>query len=114
MISVQVVENQSKVYIKVEGYVSSNDVKVFTSDYKSKIKGIKTNRYHLVIEPNSFDCENDKDIKNACMMFYKTGYKKIYLIDPQNYIMSNIKLGPLEKKMFLSAVKILKSQNEIR
>jgi hypothetical protein len=61
-----------------------------------------------------FECENEADIKNVCMMFYKTGYRKIYLVDPNNYIMSNIKLSGLEKKMFLSVVKIVKSSGEIR
>lgn len=114
MIYAQVLPEQSKVYIQVNGYLSSNDVKSFVSDYKSKIKGIKTNKYNLIIEPSMFECENESDIKNVCMMFYKTGYKKIYLVDPQNYIMSNIKLSGLEKKMFLSVVKIVKSSNEIR
>ncbi|MGL4796769.1 MAG: hypothetical protein ACRDB0_02780 [Paraclostridium sp.] len=114
MISSQVLQDQGKVYITVDGYVSSTDIKRFVSDYKNQIKGIKTNRYNLIIEPSMFDCENESDIKNVCMMFYKTGYKKIYLVDPQNYIMSNIKLSGLEKKMFLSVVKIIKSSNEIR
>lgn len=114
MIYAQVLPQENKVYIQVNGYVSSKDIKNFVSDYKSKIKGIKTNKYNLVIEPSMFECENESDIKNVCMMFYKTGYRKIYLVDPQNYIMSNIKLSGLEKKMFLSVVKIVKSSNEIR
>lgn len=114
MIYSQVLPEKNKVYIQVDGYISSNDIKKFVSNYKSQLKGIKTNKYNLVIEPNMFDCENESDIKNVCMMFYKTGYRKIYLIDPQNYIMSHIKLSSLEKKMFLSTVKIVKSSSEIR
>ena len=114
MIYSQVMQDQNKVYIKVDGYVSNSDIKGFIRDYKTKIKGIKTNKFNLVIEPNTFECENEADIKNVCMMFYKTGYRKIYLVDPNNYIMSNIKLSGLEKKMFLSVVKIVKSSSEIR
>ena len=94
--------------------MSNSDIKGFIRDYKTQIKGIKTNKFNLVIEPNTFECENEADIKNVCIMFYKTGYRKIYLVDPNNYIMSNIKLSGLEKKMFLSVVKIVKSSSEIR
>ena len=113
MIYSQVMQDQSKVYIKVDGYVSNSDIKGFIRDFKNQIKGIKTNKFNLVIEPNTFECENESDIKNVCIMFYKTGYRKIYLVDPNNYIMSNIKLSGLEKKMFLSVVKIVKSPGEI-
>lgn len=114
MIYSQVMTEENKVYIKVDGYVSNNDIKKFIQEYKSQVKGIRTNKFNLVIEPELFDCENESDIKNICMMFYKTGYRKIYLIDPNNYIMSNIKLSGLEKRMFLKVVKIVKSYGEVR
>lgn len=114
MIYTQILDEENKVYIKVDGYLQGNDIKTFVNDYKDKIKGIKTSRYNLVIDVNPFDADNFSDIKNVCMMFYKTGYKKIYLIDPKNYIMSNIKLNSIEKKMFLKAVKIVSSSLNIK
>jgi hypothetical protein len=113
MTDIQILNSDNSVYIKVDGYLSNKDIKLFTNDYKQKIKGIKTSRYNLIIEAGMFECEKISEIKNICMMFYKTGYKKIYLIDPNNYIMSNIRLSSLEKKIFLSAVKIVNSKADI-
>lgn len=114
MIYTQVLGENSKVYIKVNGYLNSNEIKTFVNDYKDKIKGIKTSKYNLIIDVDPFDADNFSDIKNVCMMFYKTGYKKIYLIDPNNYIMSNIKLNPIEKKVFLKVVKIVNSDLDVK
>lgn len=114
MIYTQVLGENSKVYIKVNGYLNINEIKTFVNDYKDKIKGIKTSKYNLIIDVDPFDADNFSYIKNVCMMFYKTGYKKIYLIDPNNYIMSNIKLNPIEKKMFLKVVKIVNSDLDVK
>lgn len=111
MIYSEIIDNN--VYIDVSGYISSKDIKVFINDYKNKIKGIKTTRYNLLIEVEEFSCDRVSEIKNICMMFYKNGYKSIYLIDPKNYILSNVKLSSLEKKLFFKAVKIVKSKEEI-
>lgn len=111
MIYSEIIDNG--VYIYVSGYISSIDTKSFISDYKQKIKGIKTTKYNLLIEVEEFNCDRISEIKNICMMFYKNGYKNIYLIDPKNYIISNIKLNALEKKLFLKAVKVVKSKEEI-
>lgn len=114
MIYSEVINSENSVYIKVNGYLSSNDIKTFVNEYKQKISGIKTGRHNLIIEVDSFQCDKISEIKNVCMMFYKTGYKKIYLIDPDNYIMSNIKLNSLEKKLFLNAIKIVNSKFDIK
>ncbi len=111
MIYSEIVDTNICIYIS--GYISSVDIKSFTSEYKQKIKGIKTTKYNLLIEVEEFTCDRISQIKNICLMFYKNGYKNIYLIDPKNYIMSNIKLSILEKKLFLKAVKIVKSKDEI-
>ena len=78
MIYSQVMQDQSKVYIKVDGYVSNSDIKGFIRDYKNQIKGIKTNKFNLVIEPNMFECENEADIKNICMMRAKSFLLLLY------------------------------------
>ncbi len=114
MIDLKVINSDNSVNISVNGYLSSKDIKEFVNDYKQKIKGIKTSKYNLIIETDMFECEKISEIKNICMMFYKTGYKKIYLIDPKNYIMSNIRLSSLEKKVFLNAVKIVNSKSDIK
>ena len=114
MIDFQVVNSDNSIYINVSGYLNSKDLKVFVDDYKQKIKGIKTSKYNLIIETDRFECGKFSEIKNICMMFYKTGYKNIYLIDPKNYIMSNMRLSSLEKKIFLKAVKIINYKSEIK
>lgn len=114
MIYIESINNENSVYIKVNGYLSSNDIKNFINEYKQKIRGIKTTKCNLIIEVDPFQYDKVSEVKNMCIMFYKTGYKKIYLIDPNNYIMSNIKLNSLEKKMFLNAIKIIDSKFDIK
>ena len=113
MLYAKVFGNDNKVYVKVSGYLESGQINNFVNDYKKQIKGIKTSRYNLVVDIDPFDIDNFSDIKNVCMMFYKNGYKKIYLVDPTNYIMSNVKLKPIERKMFLKVVKIVNSESEV-
>ncbi|MFR3568571.1 MAG: hypothetical protein ACLTUR_11235 [Paraclostridium sordellii] len=114
MMNVDIINSESSVYVKVEGKLSDREIKSVTSDYKQKIKGIKTQRYNLIIEVDPFEYDKISTIKNTCMMFYKTGYKNIYLVDPMNYIMSNIKLNSIERKVFLNSIKIVNSKNDIK
>ena len=48
------------------------------------------------------------------MSFLKTGYKKIYLVDEENYIMNNLSLKPIEKKLFLKSVKVVNTKGAIK
>ena len=48
------------------------------------------------------------------MSFLKTGYKKIYLVDEENYIMNNLSLKPIEKKLFLKSVKVINTKGAIK
>ena len=48
------------------------------------------------------------------MSFLKSGYKKIYLVDEDNYIMNNLSLKPIEKKLFLKSVKVVNRQQDIK
>lgn len=114
MISARVVEDEKKVIVDVSGYISSKDAKTFLMQYNQSIKGIKTSMYRLVVNTSIFECENENDIKNVCMAFYKSNYKKMYLVDPNNYIMSTMSLGTVEKKLFTKSVKIVKSASSIK
>ena len=114
MIDINISSSDNLVYIDVSGHISHNEALEFLKKYKQLIKTFKPNKYSLVVTPSTFECENNNDIKTVCMSFFKTGYKKIYLIDPRDYIMSNLSLGNIEKKLFLRTIKIVNSINEIK
>lgn len=114
MISSRIDDNEKKVIVDVSGYISSKDAKVFLSEYNKVTKNIKTPTYRLVVNTSIFECENDDDIKTVCMAFYKSKYKKMYLVDPNNYIMNTMSLGALEKKMFMKAVKVVSNIGDVR
>lgn len=114
MISAKISENEKIVYVDVSGYISSSDASDFMRTYKQMTKGVKTSQYRLVVTPSIFECESNDDIRNVCMSFLKSGYKKMYLVDPRNYIMGTLSLGAMEKKLFTKSVKIIGSVNDIK
>ena len=69
---------------------------------------LKKSQYKLVVTPSQFECENDNDIKSVCMALYKGGYKQIYMVDPNKYIMNTVSLSSFEQKMFTKVVKFVK------
>ncbi|RDY24995.1 hypothetical protein CHF27_001990 [Romboutsia maritimum] len=109
MIRANIEESEKRVYIDVSGYISSRDANKFLSDYKNMIRNIKSSQYRLVVSPSSFECENNNDIRTVCMAFLKTGYKKMYLVDPKKELINSMSLGTIEKKLFLKSVKIIQS-----
>jgi len=86
MLNVRISEVEKIVYIEVNGYISSNEAKRFLNNYKQNTRSIKSNQYRLVVIPSVFECENNEDLRSICMSFFRSGYKKIYLVDPSNYI----------------------------
>ncbi|RDY27381.1 hypothetical protein CHL78_009190 [Romboutsia weinsteinii] len=114
MIDMRISEAEKKVYIDVSGYITSKDARDFLAKYKQKAKGMRTTQYKLVVEPSIFRCENDDDIRTVCMTFFKHGYKKIYIVDPNNYIMNTLELGSMEKKIFQKSVKMINTKEDAR
>lgn len=114
MLNVRISEVEKIVYIEVKGYISSNEAKRFLNNYKQNTRSIKSNQYRLVVTPSVFECENNEDLRSVCMSFFKSGYKKIYLVDPNNYIMGIMNLGKIEQKMFNKSVKVISSIKEIK
>lgn len=107
-------EDEKRVYVDVNGFISKKEVSNFLNTYKKTMKNKKSSLYKLVVSPSFFECENDEDIRTVCMAFFKTGYKKIYLVDEANYIMSNLSLKPIEKKLFLKSVKVVNTKGDIK
>lgn len=114
MLNIRICDAEKKVYVNVSGYITSKDAKDFLADYKKRIKGIRTQQYRLVVEPGVFKCENDKDIKNVCISFFKHNYRQIYIIDPEKSIMETLSLSSMEKKIFLKSVSIINSRDEVK
>ncbi len=114
MININMSDEQKIVYVEVSGYITSNDAKNFLNNYKKITRNIKTSQYKLVVTPSVFECEDNEDIRSICMYFFKNGYKKMYLVDPDNYIMKNMNLGKIEQKFFNKSVKVIASVNDVR
>ncbi|MEW9080877.1 hypothetical protein [Terrisporobacter glycolicus] len=114
MIDININEEEKKVYIDVSGFISKREANNFLNTYKQTMKNKKSSSYKLVVSPSFFECENEDDIRTVCMAFLKTGYKKIYLVDEENYIMNNLSLKPIEKKLFLKSVKVVNTKGAIK
>lgn len=114
MININMSDVQKIVYVEVSGYITSNDAKNFLNNYKKITRNIKPSQYKLVVTPSVFECENNEDIRSICMYFLKNGYKKMYLVDPDNYIVGNMNLGKIEQKFFNKSVKVIASVNDVR
>lgn len=114
MITARIVESEKRIHVDVSGYITSNDAKKFIGEYKQMTRSIKSSQYKLVVIPSVFECESKEDLRTVCMSFYKSSYRSMYLVDPNNYIMSIMSLGPIEKRMFLKVVKIVSRKEDVR
>ena len=114
MINMNINEEEKRVYIDVSGFISKKEANNFLNSYKQTMKSKKGSLYKLIVTPTFFECEDEEDIRSVCMSFLKSGFKKIYLVDKDNYIMSNLSLKPIEKKLFLKSVKVINSDRAIK
>ncbi|WP_455538589.1 hypothetical protein [Terrisporobacter sp.] len=114
MINMNINEEEKRVYIDVGGFISKKEASDFLNTYKRNMKNKKTSLYKLVVSPSFFECEDEEDIRTVCMSFLRGGFKKIYLVDEENYIMDNLSLKPIEKKLFLKSVKVINSKRAIK
>ena len=114
MINMNINEEEKKVYIDVGGFISKKEANNFRNTYKQTMKNKKASLYKLVVTPSFFECEDEEDIRTVCMSFLKTGFKRIYLVDEDNYIMNNLSLNPIEKKLFLKSVKVVNTKGAIK
>lgn len=113
MVKFYIEESTKRIYVSVSDYIYTKDVKEFIMSYKRTMKNIRPAQYKLVVEPRTFECENENDIKQTFVTFIKTGFKKIYLVDPHGEFKKNIKLGSFERKIFFNSVTIIRSIDEI-
>lgn len=114
MINMNINEEEKRVYIDVDGFISKKEASDFLRNYNQTVKNKKMSSYKLIVSPSFFECEDEDDIRTVCMSLLKSGYKKIYLVDEDNYIMNNLSLKPIEKKLFLKSVKIVNRQQDIK
>ena len=114
MIKMNINEEEKSVYIDVSGFISKKEANNFLNSYNQTMKNKKNSLYKLVVTPSFFECEDEEDIRTVCISFLKSGFKKIYLVDEDNYIMNNLSLKPIEKKLFFKSVKVVNSQRAIK
>ena len=114
MINININEEEKRVYIDVSGFISKKEASSLLNTYKQNMKSKKASLYKLVVSPSFFECEDEEDIRTVCMSFLKSGFKKIYLVDEENYIMNNLSLKPIEKKLFFKSVKVVNSKRAIK
>ncbi len=114
MLSMKIAEAEKTVYVDVSGYITTKEANEFLNSHKQNTRNLRNSQYKLIVTPSVFQCESDEDIKKMCISLYKSGYKKIYLLDPNDYIMKTISLSSFEKKLFTKAVKTVKTTSEIR
>jgi len=114
MLKVRIVEEEQTVYIDIDGYITTKEANEFLKIHKEQTRGIRNSKYNLVVNPSIFECENDEDIKKVCISLYKSGYRKVYLLDPNNYVMNTIQLSSMEKKLFTKFVKTVSTKQQIR
>ena len=114
MINMRIEGSEKRVYIDVSGYIDTNESKIFLNKYNQLIRQIKSSQYTLVVKLSSFECERNEDIRTVCMSFLKTGFKNMYLVDPNNYIMNNMSLGAIERKIFKKSVKVVSTISAIK
>ena len=106
MIKMNINEEEKRVYIDVSGFISKKEANNFLNSYNQTMKNKKNSLYKLVVTPSFFECEDEEDIRTVCISFLKSGFKKIYLVDEDNYIMNNLSLNQLKRNYFLSQLKL--------
>ena len=114
MINMRIEGSEKRVYIDVSGYIDTNESKNFLNKYNQLIRQIKSSQYTLVVKLSSFECERNEDIRTVCMSFLKTGFRDRYIVDPDNYIMHNMSLGSIERKIFNKSVKVVSTISTIK
>ncbi len=114
MIDISINEEEKRVYIDVGGFISKQEAINFLNTHKNVMKNKKASLYKLIVTPSLFECEEENDMKMVCMHFFKAGYRKIYIVDKDNHIMKDLSLKPIERKVFLKAVKIIDSKDSIK
>lgn len=114
MLEIKVQDNEKTVYIDFGGYISTKETNNFLAEHKRSTSKISKSKYKLIITPSAFECENAEDVKKICMEVYKSGYKKIYMLDPNNHVVNTVPLSTFERKVLMKVVKFVRSSKDIK
>lgn len=114
MIDFNILQDKKEVLVNLFGNISKDEAINFLQKHKDSTKNIKNSNYKLIVNVNEFEYENNDVMKKVCISLYKSGYKKIYIIDKTGQMIDNINLSSFERKMFLKFVNIVKSKDDIK
>lgn len=114
MIGFNILNDKKEVLVNLSGNISKDDALSFLENHKNMTKNIKNSNYKLIVNVSEFKYENNDIMKKVCISLYKSGYRKIYIIDKTGQIIDNINLSSIERKMFLKFVNIVKSKDDIK
>lgn len=114
MINARIDQDLKTIYVDISGYITNSEANLFLERHRQITKGLRKSQYKLVVIPSKFECEDDNDIKSVCIELYKSGYRKIYMLDPKGYIFNTVSLSSIEQKIFKKVVKFIKSLDDIK
>ncbi|KXZ39508.1 hypothetical protein SAMN05661008_00306 [Alkalithermobacter thermoalcaliphilus JW-YL-7 = DSM 7308] len=114
MYKIEIDNDVKVVLITVGGYFNEEQGKELINEYKKVVKEIKPKQYSLILDPSSLKSsysDIESTIRNAFKLFIKAGFKEIIIIEKESFL-DEMNLGKIEKKIFLSVIKIIPSLEE--
>lgn len=113
MLSIDIDEDVKKIYVGISGNITVSEAEDFFSGYRNFIKTIRPDAYRLILEVSEFQIEDQKYMRNAMMMFLQSGFRKIYIVDSEQFVVRNLRLSRMEKRVFYNNVTVVTSISQV-
>ncbi|OPJ56812.1 hypothetical protein [Alkalithermobacter paradoxus] len=114
MYKIEIIEDRKVILVTVGGYFNETQGKELLEEYKKTTKIYKLKQYSLILDPGGLKSSYEDIapiIRNSFKTFIKSGFKNIIIIEKETFL-DDMKLGKIEKKIFLSTVKIISTLEE--
>lgn len=113
MLSIDIDEELKRVYIGVSDNISKSEMNEFIDEYKKFVRTIQPRDYRLILEVSEFHIESEQQLRDAVMMFFRTGFRRIYIVDAENYVVKNLRLSRFERRVFFNNITIVQNPDKI-